>query len=444
MATSDGITYYLNNLPMSAGRVKFRQDDNPDIAWGGIDFPSGKASLGGPAIPVVPGTYTVKFNIVTGEYSFNFPSIGLLGDALPGWWYEDVDMTTTDGIIYTLIDYPFSSGEVKFRQDNEWYINWGGYSFPSGWGFQGGPNIPVPQGTYNVTFNRLTGEYNFVATSCPFAAIQCPDYVYTASTPGMCGAEVFYPPVAPAANCGGPGVEITQIGGLPSGSFFPVGVTTNTFMLTNQEGGTAYCGFEVYVGDYEPPVIEGLSGDFQPLWPANHRMVMVPIEYYASDNCGNTYSELYVYSTEPDNGLGDGDTSPDWKIIDEHNVLLRAERSALGTGREYHIIIVCHDDFWNYSFSEVIVSVPHDMDNKSSEPLPFKYNVWPNPSSGIFTLQVESDSDGMIEVSVSDINGRTVSQILIMNMQTINFGEICCRVLIYFISSRVIIQELSD
>ena len=27
MATSDGITYYLNNLPMSAGRVKFRADD---------------------------------------------------------------------------------------------------------------------------------------------------------------------------------------------------------------------------------------------------------------------------------------------------------------------------------------------------------------------------------------------------------------------------------
>ena len=58
--------------------------------------------------------------------------------------------------------------EVKFRQDANWVVNWGGTDFPSGVAWQDGPNIPVPirlnapEDTYFVTFNCVTGEYSFV------------------------------------------------------------------------------------------------------------------------------------------------------------------------------------------------------------------------------------------------------------------------------------------
>ncbi|HNX65871.1 MAG TPA: SusF/SusE family outer membrane protein [Bacteroidales bacterium] len=432
MITYDGVIYTLG-YTFTNGEAKFRSNNSWDMNWGGSTFPTGTASLGGPAIPVAEGAYTVTFNITTGEYSFVYPSIGILGSAL-GSWTDDIDLQTTDGVIYTLSDYTFADGEVKFRQDNSWDINWGGYTFPSGsaWGY--GPNIPVPAGNYNITFNRSTGEYNFVATTCPVAGIICPQTVYTSNTPGLCGAVVNYPAVTPAYNCGGNGVEIIQTGGMPSGSLFPIGVTTNTFVLTNAEGKTATCSFDVYVWDSESPVISNIADTLAPLWPPNHKMVNVSLDYEVTDNCVTSTSELWVYSNEPENGQGDGDTAPDWQILDNHNVLLRAERSAKGAGREYHIIIFSYDNSWNYTFKEVLVMVPHDMGkvkvaevkpdntNHTDGPVNLTVSVWPNPSSSNFSLQVISGAEEPIEFTLTDITGKLISKENIMNNQTISFG----------------------
>ncbi|CAN5894238.1 hypothetical protein BH11BAC7_BH11BAC7_11280 [soil metagenome] len=56
-----------------------------------------------------------------------------------------------------------------------------------------------------------------------------------------------------------PGVTITQTTGLPSGSSFPVGVTTNSFTALDANGNTSMCSFNVTVIDNEAPVISGLS-----------------------------------------------------------------------------------------------------------------------------------------------------------------------------------------
>ena len=46
-----------------------------------------------------------------------------------------------------------------------------------------------------------------------------------------------------------------QIEGLPTGSFFPVGNTTNTFVTTDNAGNTDTCSFDVLIIDNTPPVI---------------------------------------------------------------------------------------------------------------------------------------------------------------------------------------------
>ena len=80
-------------------------------------------------------------------------------------WSSDVNMTTADTINWTL-NYTFSANEqVKFRQNASWTVNWGSASFPSGVGVQDGADIPVSPGTYSITFNSSTGEYNFQADS---------------------------------------------------------------------------------------------------------------------------------------------------------------------------------------------------------------------------------------------------------------------------------------
>ncbi len=92
-----------------------------------------------------------------------FAEIGMIGDALTGW-DDDVDMTTTDGVTYTLEEYVFNSGSAKFRQDDAWTNNWGGSDFPSGTAVFNADNIPVVAGTYTVTFNLETLAYNFEST----------------------------------------------------------------------------------------------------------------------------------------------------------------------------------------------------------------------------------------------------------------------------------------
>ena len=419
MTTYDGITYMLTAYQFTNGEAKFRKNDSWTENCSNNTFPSGTAIHDGPPIPVAEGGYKVTFNILTGEYIFAFPDIGILGDALPGWWYDDIDMTTTDGITYTLTDYPFNQGEVKFRMENTWDANWGSSEFPAGYGYQDGPNIPVPAGNYTVTFNRLTGEYTFIATSCPVPGLTCSDFIYVPSDPGLCGAIVFYPDIIPSPNCGGEGLILTQTEGLPSGGFFPAGITTNTFMLANPEGVTAYCSFDVYVWDNEAPVLSDIREDYDPLWPPDHRMVEVPVEYAVRDNCGIPFCELYVWSNEAEDGPGDGDLYPDWEILNDHTVLLRAERSGQSNGREYHIAIQCHDENWNFSYSEVMVKVPHDMGTTS----PFTISVWPNPGDYNFNLQVESADDNPILVSVSDASGKQLSKYQLRSNQTLTFGE---------------------
>ena len=55
-----------------------------------------------------------------------------------------------------------NDSEVKFAADNDWSNNWGAETFPFGRGVQDGVNIPVKAGTYDVYFNDITGDYNFI------------------------------------------------------------------------------------------------------------------------------------------------------------------------------------------------------------------------------------------------------------------------------------------
>ena len=56
-------------------------------------------------------------------------------------------------------------------------------------------------------------------------------------------------------------VEISQTEGLPSGSAFPVGITTNTFIATDASGNTSTCSFTITVEDSEGPISDVLILD---------------------------------------------------------------------------------------------------------------------------------------------------------------------------------------
>jgi len=155
-------------------------------------------------------------------------------------------------------------------------------------------------------------------------------------------------------NCAGATVVCSPA----SGSVFAKGTTQITCTATDSGGATASCNFSVTVNDTEKPVITGESATPSSLTPPNHKLVNVTVSYTATDNCGPVTNTLTVTSNEPINGTGDGDSSPDWIVVDSHQVQLRAERAGTGTGRIYTITIKSTDSSGNYSTKAVEVAVP--------------------------------------------------------------------------------------
>jgi hypothetical protein len=95
------------------------------------------------------------------------------------------------------------------------------------------------------------------------------------------------------------------------------------------------------------------------LWPVTHKMVNVTVDYTVADGGDPAPScTLSVASNEPQNGTGDGDTAPDWIVIDEHNVQLRSERAGTGSGRIYTLTVACTDASGNIGQSVATVAVP--------------------------------------------------------------------------------------
>jgi subtilase family protein len=153
----------------------------------------------------------------------------------------------------------------------------------------------------------------------------------------------------------------------PAGPY-PLGATSVQLTVTDSHGASSQASATVTVVDSSGPDVSSVTATPNMLWPPNHQMVPIQIDYNTSDTCSSGgRCVLSVASNEPTNGLGDGDTSPDWSVVDEHNVMLRSERAGGGSGRIYTITIDCTDGAGNHSTKTVTVSVSGSQSGNASK-----------------------------------------------------------------------------
>ena len=154
--------------------------------------------------------YCTVFLAGTAMMTAQNANIGLIGGSTSTDWGSDTDMVTTDGVTYTLnnvvLENPAEGEEVdagvKFRQDDAWANNWGGTGFPAGTASPGGANIPIVNGTYNVTFNLTTLQYSFinvgfddislVGTGIDVALLTADGITYTANNVALPAGNVAF------------------------------------------------------------------------------------------------------------------------------------------------------------------------------------------------------------------------------------------------------------
>lgn len=169
MSATSPTTFRASNVTLLDGAAQFEIDG---VLLGENSFPTGQLSGATDNIPVVGGNYTsIDLDLASGNYTFTaapiFPVISIIGNALGGWDPAfEVNMNTTDGVLYTAIvtlDGTPGTNELKFRTGNNWSLpNYGGTVWPAGTASTSAGNLVVgASGTYSVTFNLTTLEYNF-------------------------------------------------------------------------------------------------------------------------------------------------------------------------------------------------------------------------------------------------------------------------------------------
>jgi hypothetical protein len=174
---------------------------------------------------------------------------------------------------------------------------------------------------------------------------------------------------------------------------YALGDTLATLTVTDETGLTSSCTATVTVVDVIPPAIAvELTPNY--LWPPYHQLIDVEAIVVATDNCPDPMVALSsITNSEPDNGQGDGNTVNDIRDADigmpDFFIKLRAERSALGTGRIYTATYTVMDSSGNMAAAEAYAVVPHDQGGMSD---PMVISVAQNDSGTVVSWAEVPDS----------------------------------------------------
>ncbi len=140
---------------------------------------------------------------------------------------------------------------------------------------------------------QVAGHSFFIGSNA--LAETAPSYLSAAAcgvpnpvTVGSLGFPNMHTIINAAGQVSNPSSSITQIAGLPSGSAFPVGVTTNTFRVTDIGGNTADCSFTVTVVDNQAPAVTCPVNRTVPTDVGVCTATIATLNPTVSDNCAVT------------------------------------------------------------------------------------------------------------------------------------------------------------
>lgn len=215
-------------------------------------------------------------------------------------------------------------------------------------------NTPFPVGQTQVVYTATDASGN--TTDCSFtvtvvdnqppiiAGCSPTPTITLANDPGLCSHVLNYIEPTVTDNC--PGATITRTAGFGTGSAFPVGTTTVTYVATDAALNTATCTVDIIVQDTEAPSIacpaDITVNNSQGLCGTAAGVLTFPNASF-SDNCAGT--------TLQQTGLTSGAPFP----VGTHTITFVAKDAALNTNtcsftvtvvdNEAPVFLVCPTDF---------------------------------------------------------------------------------------------------
>ncbi len=204
--------------------------------------------------------------------------------------------------------------------------------------------------------NRGTHTITVTVTNQPPVAL-CRDV--TVSADGSCQAAM-----TPALVDGGSYDPDGNSLGMTVDPAVLSGLGSHAVTLTVDDGEIQdSCSSTVTVVDTTAPTIDAISANPSVLWPPNHKMTKVTVDFLSSNACDvePLCRITGVASNEPESACDKKDEEPDWEITGDLSVKLRAERCGDGDGRIYTITVTCADAAGNTADATTVVTVPHDQ-----------------------------------------------------------------------------------
>lgn len=155
LASTDG-NYYKGFMYLNNNGFKFSTETN----WDGTNYGAGFSTAKDAANMSLPdgyteGYYQVELDLAAKKMTLTaITTIGIIGDATASGWDASTPMTyDKDSHTWVLKDATLKAGELKFRANDGWDINWGGTTDAL---TQGGANIKITEeGTYDIVLHAL-------------------------------------------------------------------------------------------------------------------------------------------------------------------------------------------------------------------------------------------------------------------------------------------------
>lgn len=225
---------------------------------------------------------TVSINTEFTEYDFDFNNHNL--DY--GKWY-----------FYTLV-YDGSMVKMYLNANKVWEFGYSGVFNVNNMPLNIGRDVPGSLEFFYGSlddlriYNGVLKEsdivklYNYKPNSVPEEPfiLKCPDNISLNTVGDNCSTIVNYNEPELKINCGD--VSMKLIKGLPSGSVFPVGITSITYKIESTVGRKKTCSFNVYVKDNVSPKIK-CPADISLYTDANIDYVKYDYDLpFVSDECG--------------------------------------------------------------------------------------------------------------------------------------------------------------
>ncbi len=416
---------FFGTMPLEMGEAKFRQGGDWDVNWGAGDFPEGIAEPDGDNIPIPQAAvYHITFDTTTGAYFFDevigFDSLSIIGDATPGGWDEDTHLNRdpSDPDLWTGV-VELVEGELKFRAENDWAINWGGDTFPTGIAVPGGDNIVVDEaGEYLVSFNVATLEYSFLIVEA-FDVVS----IIGDATPGGWDedSDMEQDPENPSVwrlrieltdgeakfranndwdiNWGAPDFPsgVATLGGVN------IPIVAGEYRITFNSTTGEYLFDEIE--EYDAMSLVGRSGPFGE-WPDPDDGGAVDYFMDKDPDDGNIWiaSEVQLLDYDPDDDGGvkfraDTAWTVNWGAEDFPAGV------AVQDGPNIQPIAGVYDIFFNSSTGEYIFSPSTSTDNALVTPADIK--LYPNPTSDVVRIDLSNiEITGQLSVKVFDVTGK--------------------------------------